>query len=131
MDKPFLGTGWSFPVRIDGTTGKIAMSSGERDIEESIRIILFTAKGERVMRPDFGSGIHDYVFASMSTATLGLIESSVREALARWEPRIQVLEVDASPEDAASGKLLIRIKYLVRSTNQQHNLVYPFYIQEG
>jgi phage baseplate assembly protein W len=131
MDKPFLGTGWSFPVRIDGTTGKIAMSSGERDIEESIRIILFTAKGERVMRPDFGSGIHDYVFASMSTATLGMIESSVREALARWEPRIQVLEVDASPEDAAGGKLLIRIKYLVRSTNQQHNLVYPFYIQEG
>ena len=133
MVNEYLGVGWRFPVKVDGLSGKLAMSRGERDIEESIRIILFTAKGERVMRPDFGCGIHDYVFASLNTATIGLMESSVREALTRWEPRIQVQSVTILQDPALIdlGKLVIDIHYSVRSTNQPFNLVFPFYVREG
>ena len=115
---------------VDGK-GSISLSEYEQDIKESLWIILSTSKGERVMRPDFGCGIHDLVFASLSLSTLGLVESSVREALARWEPRIDLLEVKASPEEAEAGKLLVHIRYRVRTTNNQFNLVYPFYLQEG
>ena len=92
MAKEFLGRGWKFPVQVD-SRGRIAMSDFEDDIRESIRIILSTSKGERVMRPDFGCGIHEFVFASINTTTIGLIESSVREALITWEPRIELLKV--------------------------------------
>ncbi|MFK7695877.1 GPW/gp25 family protein [Paenibacillus sp. HJGM_3] len=131
MAGEFLGTGWAFPVRIDGTTGRVALSSNERDIEESIRLILFTAKGERIMRPEFGCGIHDFVFDSMNTTMIGLAESSVREALTRWEPRIEVLEVTAAQDSGYAGRLMIHIRYAVRTTNQLFNLVYPFYLREG
>ncbi|RAV11470.1 GPW/gp25 family protein [Paenibacillus contaminans] len=133
MANDFLGTGWRFPVKVDGLSGKIAMSSHEQDIEESIRIILFTVKGERVMQPDFGCGIHDFVFASLNTATIGLMESSVKEALIRWEPRIQVIGVTVSQEPALLdlGQLIIDIEFMVRSTNQSYNLVFPFYLKEG
>ena len=130
MAKDFLGRGWKFPVGADGR-GSISLSEYEQDIKESIWIILSTAKGERVMRPDFGCGIHDLVFASLNQSTLGRVESGVREALALWEPRIDLLEVKASPEDAEAGKLLVHIRYQVRTTNNQFNLVYPFYLQEG
>ncbi len=130
MAKDFLGRGWKFPVGVDGR-GSISLSEYEQDIKESIWIILSTSKGERVMRPDFGCGIHDLVFASLNLSTLGLVESNVREALARWEPRIDLLDVKASPEEAEAGKLLVYIRYQVRTTNNQFNLVYPFYLQEG
>lgn len=129
MAKDFLGRGWKFPVNVDGR-GKVEMSEYEEDIKEAIWIILGTSKGERVMRPDFGCGIHDHVFASINTSTLGMIESSVREALTKWEPRIEVLKVEASPERAEVGQLLISIDYRVRTTNNEFNLVYPFYLRE-
>ncbi len=131
MGKEFLGRGWKFPVAVEAATGKISMSEYEEDIKEAIWIILSTSKGERVMRPDFGCGIHDFVFASMNTTTLGLVESSVREALTLWEPRIEVTEVAASPDQNDPGRLVISIKYTVRNTNNQFNLVYPFYLGEG
>ncbi|UVI27387.1 GPW/gp25 family protein [Paenibacillus spongiae] len=131
MANDFLGVGWNFPVVVNGASGRIALATHEQDIEQAIRIILFTAKGERVMRPDFGCGIHNYVFASLNTATIGLMESSVREALIRWEPRIIVKGVTVSqdPSALALGKLLIDIQYVVRSTNEPYNLVYPFYLR--
>jgi Bacteriophage baseplate protein W len=129
--KAFLGKGWAFPVTVDATTGKIAMAAYEQDIKEAIRIILSTSKGERVMRPDFGSGIHDLVFASMSTAVIGLLESDVREALTTWEPRIELLRVEVSTDEAHIGKLKVNIDYRVRETNREDNLVYPFYVREG
>jgi Bacteriophage baseplate protein W len=125
----FLGKGWKFPVNVS-PTGKIKMSEYEEDIKEAIWIILGTSKGERVMRPDFGCGIHDYVFASINTTTISLIESSVREALIRWEPRIEILKVKASSDMADVGRLLISIDYRVRTTNNEFNLVYPFYLEE-
>lgn len=129
MAKDFLGVGWKFPVNID-PRGNIQMSEYEQDIKEAIWIILATSKGERVMRPDFGSGIYDYVFAPINTATVGLIENSVREALTLYEPRIELLNVEISTEEADEGKLLIGIDYRVRDTNNEFNLVYPFYLTE-
>jgi phage baseplate assembly protein W len=130
MAKDFLGVGWKFPVQVNGN-GSIAMSEFEQDIRESIRIILSTSKGERAMRPDFGCGIHDFVFASMNTTTIGLIESSVGEALTRWEPRIELLSVLVSTDEAELGRLLVGVNYRVRATNNEFNLVYPFYLTES
>lgn len=131
MDPSFLGTGWKFPVKVDQATGRIAMSTGEDDIRESIWIILSTARGERVMRPDFGCGIHDLVFDTMNTATVGLFESHVREALVNHESRIEVTELDISIDDADVGRLLINLTYRVRETNHEFNMVYPFFLAEG
>jgi len=130
MAKEFLGRGWKFPVNV-GADGKIATSEYGEDIRESIWIILSTSKGERVMRPDFGCGIHDFVFASINSSILTLIESSVREALTLWEPRIELMNVNVSTEKINEGKLLITIDYKVRTTNNRFNLVYPFYLTEG
>ena len=130
MAKDFLGIGWKFPVTIDAT-GKIAMSQFEEDIKEAIRIILGTARGERVMRPDFGCGIHELIFEPINVATTGLIESSVQEALTRYEPRIDLIDVTVIDNEANVGKLKVSIDYRVRATNNEFNLVYPFYLKEG
>ena len=128
--KEFLGRGWKFPVNVT-PAGEIGMSEHEEDIKEAIWIVLSTSKGERVMRPDFGCGIYEFVFATINTATMAMIEASVREALTFWEPRIELINVNVSAEKAVEGKLLISIDYRVRSTNNEFNLVYPFYMKEG
>ena len=130
MAKEFLGVGWAYPVRtnVDGT---ISLSRFEDDIREAILIILGTAKGERVMRPDFGCGIHDLVFAPINTATITLVQNSVREALTVYEPRIELMRVEVLSDRADEGKLLVDMDYRVRSTNNRFNLVYPFYLKEG
>lgn len=130
MAKEFLGSGWKFPVRVN-TSGKIVTSRHEEDIQEAIWIILSTAKGERMMRPDFGCGIHDMVFDPINTNTMNLVETTVREALTFFEPRIDVLNVSVSDKEADTGKLLISIDYQVRTTNNEFNLVFPFYYTEG
>lgn len=131
MAREFLGRGWKFPVNVDAATGRISMSEYEQDIKEAMWVILSTAKGERIMRPDFGCGIHDFVFASINTATLALIENSVREALIMSEPRIELTAVTISSDEINNGKLIINIDYRVRTTNNRFNLVYPFYVKEG
>jgi phage baseplate assembly protein W len=131
MAREFLGRGWKFPVKVDQDTGNIAMSEHEQDIRESIWIILSTARGERAMRPEFGCGIHDLVFAPMSRATLGLFESSVREALMKWEARAEIVNLDISTRDADNGSLEISLNYRVRETNNEFNLVFPFYLTES
>ena len=130
MAKDFLGHGWKFPVNVS-SAGEIKISEHEEDIKEAIWVILSTSKGERVMRPDFGCGIYDFVFDVINTATMGLIEASVREALTLWEPRIELVTVNISVDKAEEGKLLISIDYRIRSTNNEFNLVYPFYLKEG
>jgi phage baseplate assembly protein W len=128
--KSFLGRGWSFPVRLHEKEGTIRFSEYEQDVRESIWIILATSKGERVMRPDFGCGIHDMVFEVINTTRLTLIETTVREALATFEARIDVTQVKALSDGGIDGHLRISIDYVVRGTNNQFNLVYPFYIRE-
>jgi phage baseplate assembly protein W len=129
MAREFLGTGWKFPMRISARGG-IALSSAEQDIEEAIFIILGTAKGERVMEPDFGCGIHNYVFAPNDAGTRGSIAYEVQKALTVYEPRIEasIPRVESFPD--APNRLLIHVDYRVRSNNQKRNLVYPFYLQE-
>ncbi|HEX8174262.1 MAG TPA: GPW/gp25 family protein [Pyrinomonadaceae bacterium] len=129
MSKDFLGRGWTFPVGADAT-GRVAMSEYEQDVRESIRIILMTAKGERVMRPNFGSGLYDFVFASMSVTVMGSIQAAVKDALVQWEPRAQVLSVDVQSEEGEIGKLNIDVEYRVRATNNRFNFVFPFYLKE-
>lgn len=130
MPNDFLGRGWSFPVRLDAS-GHIALSEYEEDIREAIRIVLLTARGERVMRPDFGAGLQEFVFDTMSLTTLGSIEAAVRDALAQWEPRIQVQDVQVKADPGDVGKLLIRVAWKVRATNNRFNLVFPFFLQQG
>lgn len=125
----FLGVGWRFPVGLEAG-GEIALARYEDDIAQAIRIILGTAPGERAMRPDFGCGIHDRVFAALSMATLGEVETTVREALLKWEPRIELSAVSVSLDKAEEGTLLVSIDYRVRATNSRFNLVWPFYLKE-
>ena len=127
--RDFLGTGWKFPLRVN-SRGGLPFSSHEQKIDESIWILLSTAKGERVMEPDYGCGIHDYVFAPNNPGTRGAIAYEVQQALTRYEPRVDVtnLRVDAVP--GQENQLLIRVDYRVRATNTKRNFVYPFYLTE-
>ena len=130
MEKDFLGRGWSFPVALDEKSGCISMSAHERDIEQAIYIILSTAKGERLMHPDFGCGIHNFVFSVMNTTTLTLLQQSVREALEQWEHRIELQNVKVRYEPSPGNQCVVDIDYIVRSTNDRRNMVYPFYLNE-
>jgi phage baseplate assembly protein W len=129
VDRSFLGRGLAFPVKPDDD-GQLAMASGEIDIEQSIRVILGTARGERVMRPDFGCGIHNRLFDSMNTHNRSLMEQDVRDALVAWEPRIDVDGVAVTAPSGREATVLVEIDYTVRSTNTAENLVYPFYLEE-
>ncbi len=123
----FLGKGWKFPISFEN--GKIAYSAGEESIQESIRVILGTAKGERVMRPDFGCEIHELAFSLNNSQTAALAAFHVREALAKWEQRIEVLEVNAYQDKNNDNRINIDIEYMIKTTNTKNNLVYPFYIE--
>jgi phage baseplate assembly protein W len=129
--KAFLGRGWSMPVELDPRTGHVLAVEYEEDIRQSIRIILETAPGERVMRPNFGCGIHEMVFTALDSTTVQLIRSSVEEALRRCEARIDVLGVTVDEAATVDGALEIEIEYRVRKTNQVGNLVFPYYFGEG
>lgn len=127
MDADFLGKGWKFPIATEN--GVIASAEAEESIRQSILIILGTAKGERVMRPDFGCGINELVFAPNNTTTATLIKHYVEEALLEWEPRIDVLNVSVNPDAIEPNKLNISIEYRVITANTKGNLVYPFYLE--
>ncbi len=129
--KDFLGRGWSMPVQLDPRTGLVESVAAEEDIRQSIRIILETAPGERVMRPNFGCGIHELVFAAVDSTVIQRICSEVEEAMRRCEARIDVLAVTVDEAATAQGELLIEMEYRVRKTNQTGNLVFPFYFREG
>jgi phage baseplate assembly protein W len=122
-----LGTGLAFPLGVD-RRGGLALARDEHDVEQAISIILSTAPGERPMRPEFGCGVHDYVFDVVDAGSLGRMEEEIRRALERWEPRIDVLGIDFDLVAAGDGGLAITIEYRLRATNDVRNLVYPFYV---
>ena len=128
----FIGSGWAFPLRVNARGG-LALARREQDVDESIRIILSTPVGERRMRPRFGCGVHDLTFATNDPATHGLIRYHVLQALALWEPRIELREdgvrVRTDPDEPS--RVLVEIDYAMRATNQRRNLVYPFYLIPG
>jgi uncharacterized protein len=123
----FVGRGIAYPMRV-GITGGIALTSREDEIVESMRLILGTSPGERPMRPDFGCPIHEHIFAPADASTTGLIAFDVRNALTRWEPRIDVLDVTVRRDDDQPTLLYIDITYAIRETNDPRNLVFPFYV---
>ncbi len=127
----FLGVGVKWPVQVDKMTGKFKTSSYEDNIQESIRIILMTRKGERIMRPNFGCGIYQYAFGTMDYTSFSRMQKEVEDALHAWEPRITDIAVQVQADEKEEGRLNINISYVVRATNNPYNLVYPFYINEG
>jgi uncharacterized protein len=129
-NKEFLGVGWAFPVHPDPTSGDAALAAYEEDVRQSIQIVLATSPGERVMRPDFGAGLHALVFEPLGASTAALVRHRVEEALVRFEPRIDSLDVTVTA-DGAMNRLLVEIGYRIRATNTFYNLVYPFYLLEG
>ncbi len=129
-NRDILGTGWKFPVRINGRGG-FSLSGGEQDVAEAIWIILTTRRGERIMRPEFGCGLNDYVFAPNNAATRGAIAYQVQQGLTQWEPRIDLMDVRVEADPDRPNLLHISIDYRIRANNALHNLVYPFFLQEG
>lgn len=127
MDNEFVGKGWAFPLKID-SQGGIALSSDQNEIEQAIIIILSTEIGQRVMRPRFGSRLHELVFAPNNEHTAALARRYVEEALRMWEPRINKLNIDANPDPAENSRLLIEISFNIKTTNDRRSLVYPFYL---
>lgn len=127
--KAFLGVGWAFPpcTAADGSTD---LAVYEQDVEQAIRIILGTDQGERVMRPDFGAGLKSFVFGPVNQTTIRKVQTRVQDALIKWAPRIDVEQVTVTL-DSERNKLLVSVTYRVRVTNTRHNLVYPFYLEEG
>ena len=126
--KAHLGVGWAFPVK--PADGRLVFARYEDDVEQAFQIILLTARGERVMLPDFGAGLRDYVFEPNSAPVRARIAETVRKALVDWEPRITLENVEVTAGDE-NNLVLIHIDYVVRATNQFYNRVFPFYLLEG
>ena len=131
-EKDFLGSGWRYPVK-PGADGRLAYQSGPEKIQQSIWLILGTALGERIMLPEFGAGIHEYVFRPNDAATRGMLSEQVVTSLRRFEPRINVLDVrvEQDQDPASAQRVFISIDYRIRASNSVYNLVYPFYLTES
>ena len=126
-DASFIGRGFSWPLEVDHR-GAIRLTQGPEDLDRSIRVVLLTAPGERVMRPQFGCRIWDLLFEPVNANLLGLIAEAVRDALAQWEPRVEVEDVQPVQDDDDGALVRIAIRYRVKATNDRRNLVYPFYV---
>ena len=131
MDKAFLGTGWSFPPEFNRISGEVNMVSEDEDIRESLRILLYTAPGERVMHPAYGCGLKLLTFENISESTVTEIKDVIGRAVLFFEPRITLNRIDVSIEDELGGVIHVLIDYIIRATNNRRNMVYPFYFREG
>ncbi|HEY5710411.1 MAG TPA: GPW/gp25 family protein [Allosphingosinicella sp.] len=127
----FLGRGWRFPPTFSSHSSDVDMVAGEKDIRESLFILLSTAQGERVMVPTYGCDLHRYVFAELTTGAIAEIRDMVATAILRWEPRIDVLDVTAAADPDEPGLMRIGVDYRIRRTNVRSNIVFPFYFTEG
>lgn len=127
MANNMIGQGWVFPPRID-RQGGLALVGGNAEIAQSIQIILMTAPGQRVMRPTFGSQLHELMFAPNNSHTAATAERYVKDALGMWEPRISVVSVTAHPDSDEQNCLSIHIEYEIKSTHDKRSLVFPFYL---
>jgi hypothetical protein len=128
--RAFLGVGFAFPLQVDPSTGQFAWAAYEADVQQAVFTILSTAKGERVMLPDFGCGMHDRVFSPNTATQSNAVAADVREALTRWEPRIDLLDVVVTIGGSQGEVLLIRIDYRIRANNAFYNTVYPYYVND-
>lgn len=129
MDQSFLGRGWRFPPRF--TASGVAMVEGTEDIRESLRILISTAPGERVMQPTYGCGLKTLVFESINESVLTSVKETIRSAVLFFEPRVTLESVSVDTSRAHEGLLYIELVYTVRMTNSRTNIVFPFYFTEG
>jgi phage baseplate assembly protein W len=127
----FLGRGWSFPPEFKHRKNAVVLTGGELDIEKSLEILITTRKNERLMRPNFGCDLSEYVFESLSSTNINSIKKTVEEAILLFEPRIDLLKVGLDITNFTEGKLLIGLDYVIRSTNTRRNLVFPYYLNEA
>lgn len=128
-NREFIGRGLNFPLQVD-SQGRLALTNGENEIFQSIRIILETSPGERVMRPTFGCRVWELIFEPRDASTEALLKEYVREALAMWEPRIEVTGIDILEEGAPQEVIMVNIRYLIKNTHDERSIVYPFYIMD-
>ena len=126
----FIGKGWRFPIAVNAKGG-IDWSEGTARVSDAIWIIVKTSRGERVMRPTFGAGVNDFVFQSNSSLVRTQLVTSIKQALLKWEPRINLKQVTTNPVPGEPSQVLVSIEYTTRDTNELFNVVYPFYLQEG
>ena len=130
-DKSFLGRGWGFPPEFDGGSGGARMVAGEDDIAESLRILMDTSPGERVMQPAYGCGLKTLVFENVTESALAVVKDTIRRAILFFEPRISLENIETDASQATEGVLILTLVYTVRTTNTRSNMVYPFYFLEG
>lgn len=130
-EKAFLGRGWTFPPSFDKNTKEVGMTAGEEDIQNSLRILLSTAIGERVMQPKFGCNLQDMMFESLDIGLQTEMRNRIEKALLFFEPRINVRAIELFTRNEIEGQILISVEYVIRSTNARSNLVFPFYLTEG
>jgi phage baseplate assembly protein W len=128
-DKTFLGSGWAFPPEFNKTG--VRMVAAERDIRESLHILLSTVPGERVMQPTFGCGLKAQMFENLNEGSVAIIKDLIQRAILFFEPRITLELIEISDEKLLQGEVSISIDYWIRTTNSRHNMVYPFYLSEG
>jgi phage baseplate assembly protein W len=126
-----LGCGWSFPPTFSRESGCVEMVSDDQDIRQSLQVLFTTIQGERIMLPEYGSRLQEYVFENINETLLSKIQVAISEAVLYYEPRITVLGIDIEADDSVAGMLTIKLAYLIRQTNTRSNMVYPFYLQEG
>jgi phage baseplate assembly protein W len=133
IDKSFLGTGWSFPPEFHKQTNAfgVKMVADEDDIAESLRILLSTVPGERMMQPAYGCGLHTMVFETINESTITELRDIIERAVLFFEPRITLESIDIDTDESLEGSLKIQLNYTVRHTNTRSNIVYPFYYLEG
>ena len=131
ISAPFLGTGWSFPPAFNRAVGGVSLSKGEKDVEESLRILLSTAAGERLMQPAYGCDLRGMLFEPMTTTGQTYLSGLIETAVLHFEPRVFVNGVTLDADRIAEGFVTITIDYTIRSTNSRYNLVYPFYLEYG
>jgi len=129
-NKSFLGTGWSFPPTFSKETRNVQMVADEKDIRESLSILLSTTVGERVMQPLYGCNLRDLIFEPVNLGMLTRLENLVRDAIIYFEPRIKLIDIELNTFEN-EGKILITVNYMIRGTNSRLNYVYPFYLNEG
>ena len=129
-DRDLIGMGWSFPVKLN-SKGGLSWSSGPDRVQDAIWIVVDTSANERLMRPDFGAGASDFVFESNSALKRAQLASQIKEALIKWEPRIELTGVTVAEEAGIPSGVRVSIDYKLRSTNELFNLVFPLYLREG